>query len=116
MIKNAFLADSVHKDTETADGPGRVGGANPEYWEPRVYHAINRKSFSLIIRADDGSTLLRDRAEYIHKAFQRLIDWSIEEAGKDACATVSGPNGFYSKYRIKASRDFSWIESECGVQ
>jgi hypothetical protein len=116
MNKNAFLADSAHKSTETAEGSGRVGAANAEHWEPRVYHAVNRKSFSLTIRADDGSTLLEVRAEYMHQAFQRLIDWSIDEVGQDACATVSGPNGFYANHRIKASRDFSWIESECAVE
>ena len=116
MNKNAFLADSAHKSTETAEGSGRVGAANAEHWEPRVYYAVNRKSFSLTIRADDGSTLLEVCAEYMHQAFQRLIDWSIDEVGQDACATVSGPNGFYANHRIKASRDFSWIESECAVE
>ena len=116
MNKNAFLADSVHKHTETAGGSRRVVAANAEHWGPRVSHAVNRKSFSLTIRADDGSTLLEARAEYMHQAFQRLIDWSIDEVGQDACATVSGPNGFYANHRIKASRDFSWIESKCGVE
>jgi hypothetical protein len=36
------------------------------------------KSFSLTIRADDGATLLETYVEYMHQAFQRLIDWSIE--------------------------------------
>ena len=117
MNKNAFLADLVHKGTETGQGSRRGGAAaNAEHWEPRVYHAVNRKSFSLTIRADDGSTLLQARVEYMHQAFQRLIDWSIDEVDQDTCATVSGPNGFYANHRIKASRDFSWIESECAVE
>ena len=74
------------------------------------------KGFLLTSRADDGSTMLQTNVEYIHQAFQRLIDWSIDEVGQDACATVSGPNGFYANHRIKASRDFSWIESECCVE
>ena len=56
-------------------------------------------------------TLLEIGAEHMHQAFQRLIDWSIDEAGQDACAAISGPNGFYTNRRIKASRDFGWIES-----
>jgi hypothetical protein len=116
MNKNAFLVDSAHKGTETAEGSGRVSAANAEHWEPRVYHAVNRKSFSLTIRADDGSTLLEVCAEYMHQAFQRLIDWSIDETGQDVCAVITGPNGFYTNHRIKASRDFGWIESECAVE
>ena len=116
MNKNAFLADSAHKGTETAEGSGRVGAANAEHWEPRVYHAVNRKSFSLTIRADDGSTLLETRLGYLHQAFQTLIDWSIDKVSQDAYATISGPNGFYTNHRIKASRDFGWIESECAVE
>jgi hypothetical protein len=45
-------------------------------------------------------------------SFQRLIDWSIDETGQDVCAVITGPNGFYKKHRIKASRDFGWIEKE----
>jgi hypothetical protein len=70
------------------------------------------KGFSLTIRADDGSTMLETAVNHMHQAFQRLIDWSIDEVDQDACATVSGPNGFYANHRIKASRDFAWIESE----
>jgi hypothetical protein len=70
------------------------------------------KGFSLTIRADDGSTMLETAVDHMHQAFQRLIDWSIDEVDQDACATVSGPNGFYANHRIKASRDFAWIESE----
>jgi hypothetical protein len=40
------------------------------------------KGFSLIIRADDGSTLLETHVDYMHQAFQRLIDWSIHETGQ----------------------------------
>jgi hypothetical protein len=35
---------------------------------------VSHKSFSLTIRANDGSTLLATRAEYMHQAFQSLID------------------------------------------
>ena len=86
----------------------------------RVYiHGVNRyrsllpdKSFLLTIRAHDGSTLLETRVEYMHQGFQRLIDWSIDETGQDVCAVITGKNGFYANHRIKASRDFGWIESE----
>ena len=67
------------------------------------------KGFSLTIRADDGSAMLQTNVDYIHQAFQRLIDWSID-VGQDVCAVISGPNGFYANHRIKASQDFAWIE------
>jgi hypothetical protein len=70
------------------------------------------EGFSLTIRADDGSTMLQTNVDYIHQAFQKLIDWSIDELDKDVCATISGPNGFYANHRIKASQDFAWIEEE----
>ena len=70
------------------------------------------KGFSLTIRADDGSTMLQTNVDYIHQAFQRLIDWSIDEVDHDVCAVISGPNGFYANHRIKASPDFTWIEDE----
>ena len=70
------------------------------------------KGFSLTIRADDGSTMLQTNIDYIHQAFQRLIDWSIGDVGQDVCAVISGPNGFYANHRIKASQDFAWIEEE----
>jgi len=52
----------------------------------------------------------------MHQAFQTLIDWSINETSQDACAVITGPNGFYTNQRIKASRDFDWIENEFAVQ
>jgi hypothetical protein len=70
------------------------------------------RGFSLTIRADDGSTMLQTNVDYIHQAFQRLIDWSIGAVDQDVCAVISGPNGFYANNRIKASQDFSWIEEE----
>jgi hypothetical protein len=70
------------------------------------------KGFSLTIRADDGSTMLQTNVDYIHQAFQRLIDWSIDEVDHDVCAVISGPNGFYANHRIKALPDFTWIEEE----
>ena len=42
---------------------------------------LKDESFSLTIRAGDGRTLLETRVEYMHQAFQRLIDWSIGETG-----------------------------------
>jgi hypothetical protein len=68
------------------------------------------RSFSLTIRAADRRrTLLDTRVEYVHQAFQRLIDWSIDEIGQDVCAAISGPDRFYTDHRIEASRDFAWI-------
>jgi hypothetical protein len=46
------------------------------------------KGFSLTIRADDGSAMLQTNVEYIHQAFQRLIDWSIGAVGQDVCAII----------------------------
>ena len=63
-------------------------------------------------RADDGSTMLQTNVDYIHQAFQRLIDWSIDEVNHDVCAVISGPNGFYANHRIKAAPDFAWIQEE----
>ena len=70
------------------------------------------EGFSLTIRADDSSTMLQTNVDYIHQAFQRLIDWSIDEVDHDVCAVIRGPNGFYANHRIKASPDFTWIEDE----
>jgi hypothetical protein len=109
MNTYAFLADS---------GSGRVALANTDQFEPQAYSGVNRcrsllqdKGFSLTIRSDDDRTLLETSVEYMHQAFQRLIDWSIDEIGQDACAIVSGPNGFYTNHRLKASENFAWIES-----
>src|ERR1700738_2461080 len=120
MNKYAFLTEPVRKDAVIAEGSGRLAAAYAKHCEPRSVSrgkslsksltGIN-KNFSLIIRADDGSTLLETHVDYMHQAFQRLIDWSIEETGQDVCAVITGPNGFYKKHRIKASRDFGWIES-----
>ncbi len=118
MNKYAFLTDSARKGTEMAEAV-----PNAKHCEPRASHGVNRyrsllqdKSFSLIVKADDGSTLLEAHVEYMHQAFQTLIDWSIDETSQDACAVITGPNGFYTNHRIKASRDFDWIESACAVQ
>jgi hypothetical protein len=73
---------------------------------------LKDESFSLTIRADDGGTLLETRVEYMHQAFQRLIDWSIGETGYDVSAVISGPNGFHFNQQIKAPGDFAWIESD----
>ena len=120
MNKYAFLTEPVCKDAVIAEGSGRLAAAYAKHCEPRGVSrgkslsksltGIN-KNFSLIIRADDGSTLLETHVDYMHQAFQRLIDWSINDTCQDVCAVITGPNGFYKKHRIKASRDFSWIES-----
>ena len=116
MNKYAFLTDPARRGTEMTEGYGRRAAADAKYCEPRVGHRVNRyrnldKGFSLTIRADDGSTLLETHVEYMHQAFQRLIDWSINKTSQDVCAVIIGPNGFYTDHRIKASPDFSWIES-----
>jgi hypothetical protein len=117
MNKYAFPTAPTRKNAEIAESYGRLAAANAQHGEPWLSHRANRyrslrvKSFSLTIRADDGSTLLETHVEYMHQAFQRLIDWSIEEVDRDACAVITGPNGFYADHRIKASQDFSWIEN-----
>ena len=121
MNKYAFLTEPVRKDAVRAESSGRLAVAYAKHYEPRGVSrgkslsksltGIN-KNFSLIIRADNGSTLLETHFDYMHQAFQRLIDWSIDETGQDVCAVITGPNGFYKKHRIKASRDFGWIEKE----
>jgi hypothetical protein len=68
------------------------------------------KGYSLTIRTDDGSTMLATEVDHMHQAFQRLIDWSVDELDQDASAFISGPNGFRTSQRLKASPDFSWIE------
>jgi len=117
MNKNAFLTEPARKDAEIAGGYRRLDAANAKYCEPRASQRVNHyrslledKSFSLTIRADDGSTLLETDVEYMHQAFQRLIDWSIDETGQDVCAVITGPNGFYTNHRIEALPDFGWIE------
>jgi hypothetical protein len=40
------------------------------------------EGFSLTIKADDGSTVLQTNVDYIHQAFQSLIDWSIGDVGQ----------------------------------
>ena len=120
MNKYAFMTEPVRKDAVRAESSGRLALAYAKHSEPRGVSrgkslsksltGIN-KNFSLIIRADNGSTLLETHVDYMHQAFQRLIDWSIDETGQDVCAVITGPNGIYKKHRIKASRDFGWIES-----
>ena len=119
MNKYAFLTEPARQGTEITESYGRFAAANAKHCEPRTPQGVNRyrsllqdKSFSLTVRADDGSTLLEARVEHMHQAFQRLIDWSIHETGQDVCAVITGKNGFYTNHRIKASRDFGWIESE----
>jgi hypothetical protein len=71
MNKYAFLRYSVSKCTEIFEGFGRVAASDAE-------------SFSVAIRAMDGSTLLETQAEY----------WSVR------------------MLRIKASRDLGWIAGD----
>ena len=95
MNKYAFLTEPARTDTEIAESYGRLSAAKAKHCEPRgVSHGVNRylgllrdKSFSLTIRAADGSTLLETRLGYLHQAFQTLIDWSIDKVSQDACAT-----------------------------
>jgi hypothetical protein len=119
MNQYAFRVDGVGRYAEKAEGLVRGVGAKAKQPGPGVHDELGRhrrslkdESFSLKIRADDGRTLLETRVEYMHQAFQRLIDWSIGEIGYDVSAVVSGPNGFYTNHRIKASGDFAWIESD----
>jgi hypothetical protein len=114
MNQYAFRADRVGKYAEKAGGLVRGLGANAK---PGVHDELSRHrrplkdgSFSLTIRGDDGRTLLETRVEYMHQAFQRLIDWSIGKTGYDVLAVISGPNGFYTNHRIKTLGDFAWIE------
>ena len=86
MNKYAFLIDPARKGTEIAEDYGRLAIPNAKHCEPRASHGVNRypsllqdKSFSLIVKADDASTLLEAHVEYMHQAFQTLIDWSIDE-------------------------------------
>ena len=121
MDRYAFRTDGARKCTEVAEDIRRVGGVDAERCELRAYRGANRcgsllhdKSFSLTIRADadDGRILLETRVEYMHQAFQTLIDWSITEGGYDVSAAISGPDDFHMSHRIKDSGDFSWIESD----
>jgi hypothetical protein len=119
MNKYAFLTGPA-RSTEIAKGSDRIAAANVKESERRAYFGVNRcrslsqdESFSLTIRAEDGRTLWETRVEHKHQAFQRLIDWSIsDEAVFDICAAISGPDGFCTNHRFKASEDFAWIESE----
>src|ERR1700724_3769629 len=84
MNKYAFLAEPARQGTEITESYGRFAAANAKHCEPRTPQGVNRyrsllqdKSFSLTVRADDGSTLLEVHVEYMHQAFQTLIDWSI---------------------------------------
>ena len=111
MNQYAFGIDGIGRCEEKAEGLVRGVGANAK---PIGHDELSRhrrlvkdESFSLTIRANDGRTLLETRVEYMHQAFQRLIDWSIGEAGYDVLAVISGPNGFYTNHRIKASEDFA---------
>ena len=119
MNQRAFRIDGVGKYAEKAEELVRGVGAKAKQAGPGVHNQLSRhrrslkdESFSLTIRADDDRPLLETRVEYIHQAFQRLIDWSIGDTGYDVSAVISGPNGFYTKQQIKASGDFAWIESD----
>jgi hypothetical protein len=114
MSQCAFRADRVGKYAEKAERFAQGVGAKAKQPGPGVHDELSchrrplkDESFSLTIRAGDGRTLLETRVEYMHQAFQRLIDWSIGETGYDVLAVISGPNGFYTNHRIKASGDFA---------
>ena len=119
MNQCAFRADRVEKYAEKAEGLARGAGAKAKQPGPDVHDELSGhrrplkdESFSLTIRADDDHPLLETRVEYMHQAFQRLIDWSIGETGYDVLAVISGPNGFYTNHRIKTLGDFAWLESD----
>ena len=121
MNKYAFLTEPACQGTEITESYGRFAAVNAKHCERRTPQGVNRyrnleKSFSLTIRTNDDSTLLEAHVEYMHQAFQALIDWSMDETSQDACAVITGPNGFYTNHRIKASRNFDWIENECALQ
>src|SRR6266404_9040972 len=84
-----------------AEGLVRGVGAKAKQPGPGVHdelsrhrRPINDENFSLTIRAEDGRTLLEARVEYMHQAFQRLIDWSIGEAGYDVSAVSVDQTAF----------------------
>lgn len=90
MNQCAFRADRVGKYAEKAEGLVRGVGAKAKQPGLGVGDELSRhrrplkdESFSLTIRADDDRPLLETRVEYMHQAFQRLIDWSIGETGYD---------------------------------
>ena len=119
MNQYVFGIDGIGRCEEKAEGLVRGVGAKAKQPGPGVHDELSRhrrplkdESFSLTIRGDDGRTLLETRVEYMHQAFQRLIDWSIGEAGYDVLAVISGPNGFYTNHRIKTLGDFAWIEGD----
>ena len=119
MDRYVFQTDGARKCMELAEDSRRVAGVDPKRCGRSAYHALRRarsllqdKSFLLTIRGDDGRTLLETRVEYMHQAFQTLIDWSIAETGCEISAAISGPNGFLTSHRIKDSGDFSWIEGD----
>jgi len=114
MNQYAFGMDGVGRCEEKTEGLVRGANAKPIVHDELSRHPrpLKDESFSLTIRADDGRTLLETRVEHMHQAFQRLIDWSIGEAGYEVSAAISGPNGFYTKHRIKTLGDFAWPESD----
>jgi hypothetical protein len=76
MNKYAFLTEPVRHGTEITESYGRFAAANAKHCEPRTPQVVNRyrsplqdKSFSLTVRADDGSTLLEVHVESMHQAF-----------------------------------------------
>src|SRR6266567_1591901 len=110
-----MLLGQTESEDMAEKGEGLVRGVGAKAKQPgpgvhdersRHRRPINYENFSLTIRADDGHTLLETRVEYMHQymhqAFQRLIDWPIGEAGYHVSAAISGPNGFYTNHRIKA--------------
>ena len=68
-----FLTEPARKDAEIAKSYGRLSAANAQHCEPRAPHRVNRyrslreKSFSLTIRTDYGSTMLKADVDYMHQ-------------------------------------------------
>ena len=101
MNQYAFRADRVGSYAEKAEGLVRGVGAKAKQPGPGVNDELSRhrrplkdEGFSLTIRVDDGRTLLETRVEYMHQAFQRLIDWSINETSQDVWRLSLDQMGF----------------------
>jgi hypothetical protein len=110
MNNYSFRAALAVNTAEKLEGCQRVPG-NAKNSEVKLHRGIFREEgFSLTIRSVDGRTLLDSHWKYLHQAFRRLIDWSIDDTGEDVFAVITGPNGFRTRHTIEGSLDFSWIE------
>ena len=102
MNKYAFLTEPVRKDAVIAEGSGRLAAAYAKHCEPRGVSrgkslsksltGIN-KNFSLIIRADDGSTLLETHVDYMHLCIKRFKEKIARNIGINYKTWAPGSNG-----------------------